>query len=129
MNIDDTKEKIDHESKLCVEYVRDINRITSMLDSVKENFKSTLSSLAENNDATLKYHGTSAEIRKMVDRERYKPLYKDLPLEERLDSIESDIAKIFEEIKEINVFVAACVANAETKSSNKRMVDPRLYEE
>ena len=54
--------------------------------------------LREDNDATLKYHGASAEVRALVDKMRYVPTHKSLPLEERLDAMERSVAKLADEL-------------------------------
>lgn len=65
----------------------------------------------EENDATLKYHGASAEVRALVDKIRYVPKHKSLPLEERLDAMERSVAKLTDEVSDLRTCVAMLMAN------------------
>ena len=56
--------------------------------------------LSSNNNATLKYHGASAEVRALVDELRYVPEHKSLPLEERLDAMERSVAKLADDVSD-----------------------------
>ena len=64
----------------------------------------------DNNNATLKYHGASAEVRALVDKIRYVPKHKSLPLEERLDAMERSIAKLADEVSGIGRCVSMSMA-------------------
>ena len=71
--------------KECIECCKEKERVHS------EDLDKVLEKLVKNNDATLKHHGVSGEIRTLVNTKRYTPKYKNLRLEDRLDAMERDI--------------------------------------
>ncbi len=67
-----------------------------------QNLTDALKKLSKNDDATLRYHGASAEVRALVDKTRYVPKHKSLPLEERLDAMERSVAKLANDVSDIS---------------------------
>ena len=87
---------------------------TQRLDKLHEKHEreldEALKHLHEDNNATLQYHGASTEILALVDKIRYVPKHKSLPLEERLDAMERSIAKLSDDVSDIGRYVALSMA-------------------
>lgn len=116
------KEHLEYIEEIALERERAQRQFNASLRELDEENKEqeqelseALKKLREDNNATLKYHGASSEVRALVDKMRYAPKHKSLPLEERLDAIERSIAKLSEEVFNIGKCVSMSMVQRDSK--------------
>lgn len=107
--------KIQLKSRDIDDQLRGISHLHNEIQSMKENVNSLLRELSREDDTTLRHHGVDPRIRNLVDQQRYTPIYKDLPLEKRLDAMEKDLCKMKEDITRLNKWVAVYCPNEELR--------------
>lgn len=104
-------QEIQSKSQYVDEQLLAMSDLQRELRSMKGNLNSLLNEMSKENDATLRYHGVNPRIRTLIDQQRYRAIYKDLPLEKRLDAIEKDLCKVKEELERLNKWVSVSCTN------------------
>jgi len=97
------------------EQLKGISYLHREIQSMKENVNSLLKELSREDDTTLEFHGVNSRIRTLINQQRYTPIYKDLPLEKRLDAMEKDLCKMKEDISRLNNWIAVYCPNEELR--------------